>query len=94
MVFLTPALLKPTFSAKGQKGPTVIVGGLNSWGRVGKFLKNHILRGVVTNRGGWKSLTKRFEFTQNMNEFERIRAIWRTFQKVSKLFFKFLELRG
>ena len=30
----------------------------------------------MINWGGWKSLTKKFEFTQNVHEFERIRAIW------------------
>ena len=30
----------------------------------------------MINWGGWKSLTKNYEFTQNLHEFERIRAIW------------------
>ena len=39
--------------------------------------KNHILGGgVIVNRGGWKSLTRKFEFTKNLHEFERITAIW------------------
>ena len=51
-------------------------------------------RGVIINWGGWKSLTKKFEFTQNLHEFERIRAILANFQKVSTSFLKFLRLGG
>ena len=53
---------------------TVIVGGLIV-GRGWKTFENHKLGGGHNNWGGWKSLTKKFEFTQNLHEFERIRAI-------------------
>ena len=47
----------------------------------------------------WKSLTKKFEFNQNLHEFERIRAIWENvtvgrelFQFDKNLFEKFSAL--
>ena len=46
---------------------------------------------VIIYSCGWKCTTKEFEFTQNLHEFERIRATWENF---SKLFFKFLKLGG
>ena len=42
----------------------------------------------MINWGGWKSLTKEFEFTQNMHEFERIGAIMDTFSENSKIIFQ------
>ena len=51
-------------------------------GGVRKFLKNRKWGGVIINWGGWKSLTK---YTQNLHEFERIRAIWENYSESSKM---------
>ena len=53
----------------------------------GKICENHKLR-VIINWGGWKSLTKKFEFTQNLDEFERIRAIWENILESFKIIFQ------
>ena len=42
--------------------------------------------------GGIASDEKKLEFTQNLNEFERIRAIWEKFSEIFKIIFKFLKL--
>ena len=57
---------------------------LNSWEGWENFWEI-INWGVIIN--------KKFEYTQNLHEFESIRAIWKTFQKVSKLIFKFFQLK-
>ena len=40
------------------------------------------------NWGGWKSLTKKVEFTQNLHEFERTRATWENILESSKIIFQ------
>ena len=62
--------------------------------RVEKSLKNYKLGVVIINWGRWKNLTKRFEFTQNLHEFERIRATLKNYKKDPKSFSNFLKLGG
>ena len=38
------------------------------------------------NRGYWNISEKKFEFTQNLHEFERIRAILEKLSEISKIF--------
>ena len=61
--------------------PTVIVG--RGW----KILKNHKL-GVIMNWGGWESPTKKFEYTQNLHRYERIREIWENISESFKIIFQ------
>ena len=47
--------------------PTAIVGGLNSWEGLENLRRIIYGGGGIINCGGWKSLTKKFEFTQNLH---------------------------
>ena len=48
----------------------------------------------MINWGGWKSLTKKFQFTQNLHKFERIRAIWGKISESLKIIFQICKIGG
>ena len=52
-----------------------------------------IVGGLIVGRG-WKSRTKKFEFSKNLPEFERIRAILENFSESSKIIFQISWIGG